>query len=245
MPTTHIEQSFGRAAERYIRHAAVQRDLARWLSEWAPSLRRGQALELGAGPGVLTEFLLPWKGEYLASDLSSAMCTAGRKRFPDIGWRRAAAENPPPGPWNWIFTSSMLQWVDDPALVLRACRGALAPGGRILAGFFVAPTLPEWERTVRCNADIFPLSWRTDAHWRRAAEQAGLRVLRCESESRTFVYPSAREFLRSLHAVGAAPTRRLPAPALRRALAFYEDHFKEGTQGVRSTWTFCRIEASN
>ncbi|HEY3754510.1 MAG TPA: methyltransferase [Opitutaceae bacterium] len=228
MQHASLEASFGRAADRYLKHAEVQRDLAKWLSAWLPNFRQGAALELGAGPGVLTEFILPWNGAYVATDLSTAMCTAGRGRFPSIAWHRAAAEHPPAGPWDWIFTSSMLQWVQDPVAVLDACRKVAAPGGRLLAGLFVAPTLPEWDAVVPPGDRLRsrPLYWRTESEWLAAAEQAGWRLLRIESQSRTFIYPSARAFLRSLHASGAAPHRAIPGPKLRQVLQAYDTRFR-------------------
>ena len=48
------------------------------------------------------------------------------------------------GPWDWIFSSSVLQWVADPRKVFATWRDRLAPGGRILGGLFAAGSLPEW-----------------------------------------------------------------------------------------------------
>ena len=84
--------------------------MAAWLAEWLPADRCGRALELGAGPGIFTENALPWCGEDLATDISPAMCAAGRAAIPRVAWDVMDAASPQGGPWDWIFTSSILQW---------------------------------------------------------------------------------------------------------------------------------------
>ena len=233
--------SFDRAAASYHEHARVQAALADWLAEWLPAYRRGDALEIGAGPGILTRRLLPWSGRLVATDLSAAMCAAGRAAVPQVDWRTMAAEAPEPGPWGWIFCSSMLQWAAEPEKIFSAWHKVLAPGGRVLAGFFIAGSLPEW-KAVRAGDS--PVAWRTAAEWRDCLGRGGLRLRRDEVRPCIFEYPSALAFLRSLHGVGAAPRRspRVPASRMRRCLREYEARFA-AAGGVRATWMFYRFEA--
>ncbi len=232
--------SFERGAESYLAHAQVQEAMADWVAEWLPRPRRGRALEVGAGPGVLTRRLLPWSGGLVATDASAAMCRAARKALPSATWRTMLAEKPLPGPWDWILSSSMLQWAEDPAEIFAAWRGRLAPGGRVLGGLFAAGSLPEWGEVA---GGWSPLRWRSGEEWRVALAGAGLRLLRDETQARTFLYPSARDFLRSLHATGAAPRRRLGPGPLRRLLAQYEERSGRGGP-VSARWRFYRFEAS-
>jgi malonyl-CoA O-methyltransferase len=232
--------SFERGAPNYLAHAEVQEAMADWLAEWLPRPRRGRALEVGAGPGVLTRRLLPWAGGLVATDASAAMCRAGRKAWPDANWRTMLAEKPLPGPWDWILSSSMLQWAESPVEVFSAWHARLAPEGRVLGGLFVAGSLPEWGEVA---GKWSPLRWRSREEWREALAAAGLRLLRDETETRSFRYPSARDFLRSLHAVGAAPRRRVGPGTLRRLLSQYETrHGRSGSVGAR--WIFYRFEAA-
>lgn len=231
--------SFERAAATYLAHAAVQTAMAEWLAEWLPARREGRALELGAGPGVFTRLMLPWAGSLTASDLSPAMCAMGRGILPEVRWSVMAAESPQGGPWDWLISSSMLQWAGDPLALFRAWHECLAPGGRVLSGLFVQESLPEWRALAGAEA---PLDWRTREDWRAFLIRAGFRIMRDEARRRVFTHPSARAFLRSLHGVGAAPDRRFAAGRLRRLLQDYE--MLNGTaQGVKATWTFYRFEA--
>jgi malonyl-CoA O-methyltransferase len=234
-----LAASFGRAAPNYREHARVQAALADWLEEWLPAKRDGRALEIGAGPGIFTRKLLPWAGALTATDISPAMCAAGQVALSQVEWRVMAAEAPGPGPWDWIFCSSMLQWVADPEKVFAAWRERLAPGGRLLAGLFVEGSLPEWRAVA---GEDSPLAWRPAEEWCACLGRAGLRVVRSEVQSRIFEFPSARAFLRSVHGVGGAPQRRLPLGHLRRLLRDYETRFR-APGGVPATWRFCRIEA--
>lgn len=236
-----LTDSFDRAARTYLAHAGVQTTLAEWLAQWLPPQRCGRALEIGAGPGIFTRLLLPWDGALTASDLSPEMCAIGRAMLPQVTWQTMAAEAPVRGPWDWIFSSSMLQWASDPAATFSAWRGRLSSHGRVLGAMFVAESLPEWDALSGLQS---PLTWRTPDEWRSFLGKAGLRVVRDQSEKRSFIHSSAQAFLRSLHGVGAAPGQRHPPGRLRKLLQDYES--RHGTaRGVTATWTFYRFEASN
>ena len=235
-PTT-VTASFDRAASSYERHAEVQTAMAAWLAEWIPP-DLGRAIEIGAGTGLFTRQLVARAGSVVATDAAPAMVAAGRSAVPDAGWRTMRAEVPLPGPWEGIYSSSMLQWAGAPAEMLRAWRDTLAPGGRVLTGLFAADSLPE----LRALGVEPPLVWRTPAEWREAVASAGLRLSRDEADTRVFRHASALELFRMLHGLGSAPARRLTVGGLRRLLAAYEARFgREG--GVDSTWTFYRFEA--
>jgi len=213
--------------------------LADWLAEWLPARRTGRALEIGAGPGIFTRRILPWSGQLTATDISPAMCAIGHAAFPQADWHVMTAEAPEPGPWDWIFCSSMLQWAADPEKIFTAWRQQLAPGGRLIAGLFIEGSLSEW-RAVRGGDS--PVNWRTVEAWRTCLGRGGLGIVRDEVQSQVFEYPSALAFLRSLHGVGAAPQSHLSSGRLRRLLREYQGRFA-APGGVKATWVFYRVEA--
>jgi malonyl-CoA O-methyltransferase len=232
--------SFSKAARGYHQHANAQAELATWLAAWLPATRAGRALEMGAGTGGFTRHLAGWHSGVMATDFSPEMVATGCAAVPWADWRMAEADAPPPGPWDWIVSSAMLQWAEDPAEIFSAWRNALSPGGRVLAALFAAGSLPEWHAVAGYPS---PLRWRTREEWRAAMARAGLRVVRDAREPRVFTHTHARAFLRSVHGVGAAPERRLGAGALKKLLSDYDARFATSDGGVRATWVFYRFEA--
>lgn len=239
MPVSNLTASFDRAARTYRAHAHVQKAMADWLADWLPARREGCALEIGAGPGVFTQRLLPWRGRLLATDISPAMCAAGRSALPHVKWLTMAAEAPEEGPWDWIFCSSMLQWVAQPEEIFAAWRERLASNGRVLAGMFVSESLPELRELM---GQPLALTWRTAEEWREYLARGGLRIVRDAVGRRVFWHASATALLRSLHETGAAPERRVSPGRLRRLLTEYESRHSTSV-GVHATWTFYRFEA--
>lgn len=231
--------SFGRAAGSYDGSARVQGAMADWLAEWLPAERAGAALEVGAGTGLFTARALPWVDEYVASDASAGMVACGRACVPGATWRELAAEDVGAGGGEraWILSSSMLQWTTDPVAVLGGWRSALAPGGRVLAGFFVAETLPELRSLFAGGRE--PLAWRTPWAWREIFAAAGLRIVRDDVARRGFDYTSPQALLRALHDTGAAPHRLVPPG---RLLGWLRER---GEGPVTATWTFFRVEAES
>lgn len=234
-----LRVSFGRAARTYDGHAVVQEALAGWVADWLPAERTGRALELGAGPGVFTRRLLPWRGVLTATDMAEAMCQRARAALPDVTWRVMRAEEPEGEAHDWMFSSSMLQWVENPRAVFTAWRRALRPGGRVLAGLFAEGSLPELRALTR---GWTPLTWRLPDEWAESLALGGLRLVRAEAEERVFYHRSALHLLRSLHGVGAAPFHQFTPGRLRRLLREYDAQHSDA-RGVRSTWVFHRFEA--
>lgn len=232
-------KSFDQAARGYESFGFIQREMAQWLAEWLPARREGNAIEVAAGTGFFTEHLLPWQGSLLATDASAAMVARGCANLPQAQWSIANANHLPDLPADWIFSSSFLQWADDPVDLIRHWKCRIVPGGRVLAGLFAAPTLCELTELL---PDSAPLKWRTSREWEGSVTAAGLRLIRSTTLHRTFTFPSARDLLRTLHGVGATPVRRCSGPALRKILKDYDARFTH-PKGVRSTWTFHRFEA--
>ena len=239
MISAGVRDRFGRAAPRYAQYATVQADMAEWLAEWLPEERTGRALELGAGTGMFTRKLLPWHGTLTATDASPAMCEVAQAELPAVEWRVLNAETPGAAEADWIFTSSMLQWVENPRAVFAAWKRAMRPSGRMVAGLFAEGSLPELRELTRGWS---PLTWRTPGEWSELLTDAGLELVRSEEVYRVFYHPTAREFLRSLHGVGATPYHQFTPGKLRQILRDYDTRHR-GPQGVRSTWVFYRIEA--
>jgi SAM-dependent methyltransferase len=232
-------ESFGGAVQTYESYGFIQRQMAAWLAEWLPPTPEGTAVEVAAGTGFFTHYLQNWESRLLATDASAAMVDSAKARLPGPRWQTARADALPDVSADWIFSSSFLQWSGDPAEMLRHWASRLRPGGKVLAGLYVAPTLPELNEILPRAS---PLQWRGPAEWDAAIAASGLRLLRAASSHRLFIFPSALQLMRTLHRTGTTPNRRTTPARLRSAIAEYDRRYSLG-QGVRSTWTFHRFEA--
>jgi malonyl-CoA O-methyltransferase len=226
--------SFDRAAARYETFAAPQDALATAIAAGvAPTERRGHALEFGAGTGLLTARLLPWAGSYLATDAAPAMLRLGQARCPAAAWSLRDARDPAGlGPADWIFSCGLLQWLADPATVLRRWRAEIVPGGRLVLGLWLPGTLGELESLL---PDAMPMQGRTEHEWQALLQPAGFRLEYAQTWNHISLHPSALDFLRAVHAMGLAPRRTVGPGRLRAALRTYDRRFAT-PHGVRATW---------
>jgi SAM-dependent methyltransferase len=107
---------------------------------------RATAIDLGCGPGHLTQRLVARGLHTIAIDGSEAMLARTRERLECAGLEGADVRPyvlPLPGhavddlagTAQLIVMSSVIEYVDDDQELLRQCRQLLAPGGHLLASF--------------------------------------------------------------------------------------------------------------
>lgn len=236
--------NFNRRAATYAENAAVQRRAAKWLGEW---IERGlddsvRMWELGSGTGFFTRELVAHGYRVLATDLAPEMVARGRIACPQADWAIHDSWNLPENVCDRLYSSSLLQWMPTPEKTLRAFCAALRPGGKMLHGFFVAPSLCELYSLV--PAENLPLAWRSVGEWLDAFHAAGFEVLRAETGSETAEYADAAQLLKTLRDTGTTDdSRHVPAGTLRRVLREYAEKFSCGNGRVAATWNFLRVEA--
>jgi len=236
---------FDACAHRYGAHARIQSDLAKWLAQWLPCLprRAGRVLEYGAGDGLFTHHLPHDFTEVKAVDASPRMVALGRAALPAVNWEvgdawEAAGAAPP---YDAIVSASLLQWCPCPERVLASWGSLLPPGGRMLHGFYVAPTLPEL--ATLAGPEASPLEWRSASQWRDYFKARGLHIERSEVRERVYSFENARALMRHLHGIGAVQAGHLGAGRLRRLLRDYDTEFAHPEGGVYTTWSFFRVLA--
>lgn len=234
--------AFARKAGSYDVHASVQADAARWLAEWLPQDgSNGSCLELGAGTGLFSQHLADRFQHLDCTDISPEMLLQCRERLPGVNYRVLDAWDPPSWDeqhYDFLASSSLLQWAPSPVSVLKNWSDRLCADGRMLLGFFVAPSLPELDRVLGGQS---PVNWRSPAEWQDAMGDSGLELERIETTTHRYYYSSALEFLKSLHGTGCNVSRGTSTGTLRRLLRQYEAAYKTDA-GVYATWTFCRAE---
>jgi SAM-dependent methyltransferase len=240
-----VIKAYEHRAESYSQRAVVQRKLAAWLAEWIEdSSNRDnlEALEFGAGDGIFTRILTRCFCRLTATDLSPKMVQQGRRRLPKIDWHVADAWNYAGDTVDRLYSASLLQWCPDPERVLREWRDTAKRGARMLHGFYVAPTLPEW---YSISSNRSPLEWRSPHEWECMVREAGWSLLRSESRACKQEFPSGLDFIRFLRHTGATCRGTSSIAELREMIADYERGFPAHDGGITSTWTFFRLEAEN
>jgi len=231
---TGIIQNFDRAVAGYEANSTAQAALAQALAQWiAPGERRGHAVEFGAGTGLFTRQMTLWRGTYHATDAAPQMVQRGKMLASKANWQIADARQPDGlGPADWIFACNLLQWLDEPASVLRSWRKILRPGGQMAVAVLLPGTFEELQTVL---PETSPLRWCGAEEWRGLLERAGFSLERMESWKHVEIYPNALTLLRAVHAMGLAPQRKVGAGKLRAALRAYDKKFV-GRGGVRATW---------
>lgn len=238
--------AYNRRAASYAHHAVVQRDLADWLAEWLPPASQAatrSAIEVGAGDGLFTRHLVSRYARLIAIDAAPLMVELGRTKLPRAEWRVADAWTLNVAPADCLASASLLHWCSDPAAILERWRRAIKPGGTMLHGFYVAPTLPEWQSITPAPS---PVRWRSPDEWEALFRRAGWTILRSQARTQTRAFESAIDLLRFLHHTGGATPRGTTLSRLRQTLAEYHRRFAapHNHGAVSSTWTTFRIEAA-
>ncbi len=126
---------FTEISRRYERDSLVQKAAAEILLGLLALGPEEDVLDLGCGTGHLTRRLAALTtGRVVGRDPSPGMIAEARAHHADgrtpfeVG---AAEELDAPGRFDAVFCNSAMQWFQEPARALAACRRALRPGGRM------------------------------------------------------------------------------------------------------------------
>lgn len=230
---------FDAKAGTYEAHATPQRRFAEALAAFAPFEPGTRVTELGAGTGFLTRALLAQGAVVDASDGSPAMVEIGRQAAPSATWTVHDAFHDI-FPCHNLASNGLLQWAPDPGKVLRAWRGAIHSGGRLLLGVPCDPGF--WE--LRGLAGDGPIHWRDEAMWLALIRRAGFKVRANAVLEHREVYPSAVDFLRALHESGVTGEPRFNAGTLRTLLRDYARLYGKPDGSVPATWAWLLVDAT-
>jgi len=236
-----VIQNFDRSVAGYEAHSAPQAALAVQLASWlTPAEHQGRAVEFGAGTGLFTRHMLPWAGTYLATDAAPRMVEYGREHLPAMGWQiHDARQTTGLATVDWIFSCNLLQWLDDPATVLREWRKILPPGGKLVAAILLPGSLGELQTILPRST---PLRWHSADEWQMMCGRANFSVIREATWEHREIYSHALAFMRAVHAMGLAPHRSVGGGQLRTALRAYDRNFATAG-GVGATWQAWLVRA--
>lgn len=156
-PKDKIIQQFSVAAEDYDRFGHLQKQtakrMARALEPWQFSIPEGPLLEVGAGTGFFTEYLMDmYPGrELIISDASPGMLETCRKKFHLQDKRSFKTLDVETAEWHenqyaMIAGNFMAHWLRQPAVVMSEMSKSLKPGGFMLMSFPGSESFPQWKK---------------------------------------------------------------------------------------------------
>ena len=234
--------NFESKAHCYDSHAQVQKDLADWLAGWLPENMEGKsALELGAGIGTFTRYIVTRNASIDATDVFLSMIGEGQRRVPKAKWYMLNAWNPDiKGNYDYLFSSALLQWADDPEAVLNKWRQLVPANGRLISGILIEGSLCKLNEILPRHIRF---AWRTDGEWHTLITNAGWKINRIETETRPYRYENALSVLRSLHGLGAVNTNQFSPAQVRELISEY-DHRHLNNGELIENWCFLRVEAT-
>ncbi len=161
-----VARAFNSAAADYAHYAALQREVARRLDGHLAftKISPKRIIDIGCGTGFLAACLrarFP-KADLLALDIAPAMAAAcrrqiGRRRLPWQPRRMVLCGDARRLPiqdasCDLVASNLTMQWLPDPAAMLREMRRVLAPDGLLLFSTFGRNTLCELRQTLAAIA---------------------------------------------------------------------------------------------
>jgi trans-aconitate 2-methyltransferase len=118
--------------EQYLKFADHRLRPALDLLARIPAENPETVIDLGCGPGNITEWLKKrWNdARIIGVDSSAEMLAAAKTRWPQMEWEKAdIGEWLPKTPASVIYSNAALQWLDNHRSLFARLYGALAPGG--------------------------------------------------------------------------------------------------------------------
>lgn len=198
-----VAVAFGRAAQSYARHDALQRLSADLLLAQLGESTPTNVLDAGCGPGAMSRY---WRGQgcdVTALDLSATMLdearrqeSAGRYLLGDIEALPLADAQ-----YSLVWSNLAVQWCDDLRQAISELWRVTQPGGQLAFTTLVEASLPELNQAWRAVDDrphanrflSLPAIEQALAGW----------PLRRGVESITLHFDDAASALRSLKGIGA------------------------------------------
>jgi SAM-dependent methyltransferase len=130
-PQVFYEARAAQRSKELIRY--YQRLMQRYYRFLVPP--KARVLELGCSSGELLAAVEPAQG--IGIDFSPTIIQQARQRFPELEFRQASAEDPPPsGPFDYILMSDLVNDLPDVQKVLQQLQGAALPQTRLILNSF-------------------------------------------------------------------------------------------------------------
>lgn len=143
---SHFARKIYASPKGAIRLAVITRDLQLWIPEIARGESPLRVLDVGAGLGHISEWLLDQGHHVTVSEPSGEMLAAARNRLDRLALRPDQRLDYLPVPLqelsahtarhDLVICHAVLEWLADPATALGHLRQLVAPGGAVSLAFY-------------------------------------------------------------------------------------------------------------
>lgn len=186
--------TFDKVSGQYQHKALVQQAAAERLLTLLNLGARDDVLDVGCGPGHITQRIKTiTRGRLVGTDISGGMVAQAQRQYPTIEFRNLAAECLDyREEFDVVFCNSSFQWFTQPSVAAAAMWRALRPAGRLGVS---SPATENWStcfQGVAAEAGAHPELSATFAQWkspwfylpdekayRNLFESAGFGTLHC------------------------------------------------------------------
>lgn len=241
-----IKTAFGKAAGHYDANADLQQEVRRRALRLGVQCwpKAADILDAGCGTGAFFDdvraLALSWR--VFGCDVSPGMCRVAQQRHHRIMAASAEALPVADAMFDGVFSSLMLQWVNDPRVALAEMARVLKPGGALVLSTFAEGTLFELKQAFLAVDGAPHVSDFAAPH--RLLEQArdaGFALVLAHQAPIVRHYPDTVALMRALQAVGATnalSSRRrglMTSRQFSRLEQAYAKNFS-GPEGLSATW---------
>ncbi|MGQ4275938.1 methyltransferase domain-containing protein [Pseudidiomarina sp. E22-M8] len=204
-----VAKQFGRAAQSYVVHDRLQRQVAAVLMD-SLIYRPGSLLDVGCGPAHHAEELHHYTEHYLGIDLAPAMLEQAQLQEIAGHWLLADMEQLPfaSASITSIFSNLAMQWGNDLTGLLQEWSRVLKPGGQLLASTILPGSMwPLGQCFQAIDGEPHHNQWPSYEMIREALAELNSELTVTEQ---TFVlsYDNLLQMLRELKGIGANYTVR-------------------------------------
>lgn len=212
-----VARQFGRAAESYIAHDRLQREVAAVLMNKLLH-QCGTLVDIGCGPAHHAGALQNYTDHYIGIDLATAMLEQAQRQQTAGYWVLADMEHLPlaTASVHTLFSNLAMQWGNDLPGLLREWLRVLKPGGQLLASTVLPGSMwPLGKCFQALDGEPHHNQWPSYAALRQALAEldSGLTL----TEQRFVLsYDTVLQMLRELKGIGANYTVRDSSGLYRR-----------------------------
>jgi malonyl-ACP O-methyltransferase BioC len=239
---------FSNSATTYDRWAEPQRVIGenllaaskKWLVDEA------EVLDVGCGTGFMIATIKKHfpKTKFTGLDSAQGMIDFCNKRFKDcadvnfaVGDAQSALPN---GPWDFITSNSMLQWMEDLPKGFSEWKNELAADGKIIFSTLVSGSFTEFEESYlkAVGRRSSSLSWKESEFYLETLEKLSFKTYLHEERTFKFSYKNALEALLVFKRIGAINKKERPLSVsqTRELIRYYESNFPAELGGVQVSY---------